>query len=141
MEVGRTSQPLTALLRPPTGRAQGQEPKRETQAAGAPAEVEQPRPLALPAEPRLAEEAKATGNQERSPVEELQQAVEELNAKVSESKQTQIKFTVDSESGSVIVQIVDKESEEVIRQIPPEEMVALRRRMAEMRGILFNAQG
>ena len=141
MEVGRTSQPLTALPRPPMAPAQGQEPKREAQATGAPAEGEQPRPLALPAEPRLAEETKAAENQEKTPVEELQQAVDELNAKVSESKQTQIKFTVDSESGSVIVQIVDKESEEVIRQIPPEEMVALRRRMAEMRGILFNAQG
>lgn len=52
---------------------------------------------------------------------------------------TELRFEVDSESKEVIVKIVDPENDEVIRQIPSEELLAIRNRMEDLVGVLYNA--
>lgn len=83
----------------------------------------------------------AQGVSEQSLEARVSEMVDELNTKLDESRQTRLRFSVDSESGVVIIQVVDKATEEVVRSIPPEEMIALKKRMTEMRGILFDHEG
>ncbi len=52
---------------------------------------------------------------------------------------TELRFEVDSKSKEVIVKIVDPSNDEVIRQIPSEELVAIRRRMEDLVGVLYKA--
>ena len=145
MEVARTgqAQPLPQSLRHGPSRA------GQAKGEGTPAKVE-----ATPASEQAREalapkgalavvaEAKQQEAEERQALsEDVLQTVKDLNAKFSSRKDPQIKFTVDAESGDVLVVIVDKETDEVIRQIPPKELVALRDRIAETRGVLFEARG
>lgn len=53
-----------------------------------------------------------------------------------DSSQDSLKVTVDAEHG-VVVRIVD-ESGKVVRQVPPEELVALSKRLGEVIGLLFD---
>ncbi|OGP15018.1 MAG: hypothetical protein A2052_04915 [Deltaproteobacteria bacterium GWA2_54_12] len=52
---------------------------------------------------------------------------------------TELRFEVDSDSKEVVVKIVDPENDEVIRQIPSEELLAIRKRMQDLVGVLYNA--
>ncbi|MBI2399730.1 MAG: flagellar protein FlaG [Deltaproteobacteria bacterium] len=52
---------------------------------------------------------------------------------------TELRFEVDSDSKEVIVKIVDPENDEVIRQIPSEELLAIRKRMKDLVGVLYDA--
>jgi len=40
-----------------------------------------------------------------------------------------LEFTVDDDTGSIVIKVVDPETKEVIRQIPPEELLKLARAM------------
>lgn len=57
----------------------------------------------------------------------------ELIKPISES----LEFTVDNDTGKVIVKMVDKETAQVIRQFPSEEMLALTRAMDKLQGLLI----
>jgi flagellar protein FlaG len=51
-----------------------------------------------------------------------------------------IKFSIDQDSGRTVVKVVDRETKDVIRQIPSEEMLelakALDRALGEPQGVL-----
>jgi flagellar protein FlaG len=68
--------------------------------------------------------------------ENLNEMVSELNNLVQELRR-ELQFSVDDENGGTVVKVIDKETDEVIRQIPSEEVVALRRRLEEMAGVIF----
>ncbi len=70
---------------------------------------------------------------------EISSAVDELNAAVQNSQRA-IQFSVDDESGDVIIKVVDAETDEIIRQIPPEEVVRLARQMEESAGGLLRTE-
>jgi uncharacterized FlaG/YvyC family protein len=53
-----------------------------------------------------------------------------------DSSEDRLKVSVDEKAG-VIVRIVDARGE-VVRQIPPDELIALSKRMGEMIGLLFD---
>lgn len=53
---------------------------------------------------------------------------------------TELRFEVDSDSKEVIVKIVDPANDEVIRQIPSEELVAIRKRMKDLVGVLYDVR-
>ncbi len=53
---------------------------------------------------------------------------------------TELRFEVDNESKETIVRIIDNETGELIRQIPSEEMLAIRARMEELIGVLYNSE-
>ena len=146
MEVRFTSQPIAPPrgqpARPPTSASAEERPEDQVtlspQAEEARAAAESTQPASPTAQAQ--EDVKTPSDEEMA--ESLQELVEEINDRlVTHTNQAQVVFQVDAGSGDVVIQVVDKESDEVIRQIPPEEVVALRERMAEMRGLLFDREG
>ncbi|TAJ94687.1 MAG: flagellar protein FlaG [Gammaproteobacteria bacterium] len=81
---------------------------------------------------------------ERPAPAEVRQAVSDLNSYV-QVLERDIVFSVDAASGKSIIRVVDAETGEVIRQIPPEEVVAVSRALAnsfqEITGLLLNDKG
>lgn len=55
---------------------------------------------------------------------ELDYAVNKLNEYIQNSRRD-LHFSVDKDSGRVVVKVIDSETREVIRQIPSEEVIAL----------------
>ncbi|MBI4949518.1 MAG: flagellar protein FlaG [Deltaproteobacteria bacterium] len=53
---------------------------------------------------------------------------------------TELRFEVDNESDEMIIKIIDPETKQVIRQIPSEELLAIRERMKDLIGVLYNAR-
>ena len=53
-------------------------------------------------------------------------------------KYTSLNFSVDESTQSLIVRVLDSSSGSIIRQIPPDEILALRRRLQAEAGILFD---
>jgi len=51
---------------------------------------------------------------------------------------THLAFSIDHDTGHVLLRIVDDKTNEVVRQIPPEEFVRIATRMAKMIGLLFD---
>ncbi len=63
-------------------------------------------------------------------VQEVQDYIDTLNIQLS--------FTIHEKTGDTVVRVLDRESGEVIRQLPPEELLALRDKLDELRGTLFD---
>ena len=61
---------------------------------------------------------------------EVQQYLEEV--------QIQLNFKVQEETGDMVVQIVNQQTGDVVRQIPPEQLLNLREKLEELRGVLFH---
>lgn len=49
-----------------------------------------------------------------------------------------LEFSMDAESGEMLVRVIDRATRQVIRQIPSEEMLAIARALDRMRGLLVN---
>jgi flagellar protein FlaG len=62
--------------------------------------------------------------------DDLKQAVSTLNDFVQNMQRT-LQFSLDKQSGVMVVKVVDAKSEKVIRQIPSEEAIKLARSVAE----------
>ncbi|MBB5016862.1 flagellar protein FlaG [Chitinivorax tropicus] len=70
-----------------------------------------------------------------TPVEELKKAADKLN-KVVNVYASELKFTVDEETGIDVVKVIDTQSKEVIRQIPSEEMLKIAESIEHLQGLL-----
>jgi flagellar protein FlaG len=62
--------------------------------------------------------------------DDLKQAVSKLNDYV-QNIQRDLQFSIDKESGTMVVKVIDTKSEKVIRQIPTEETLKLARSLVE----------
>jgi flagellar protein FlaG len=62
--------------------------------------------------------------------DDLKQAVGQLNDFV-QNMQRNLQFSIDKESGTMVVKVIDAKSEKVIRQIPSEETIKLARSLVE----------
>lgn len=71
--------------------------------------------------------------------DDLEQMVQEINREYS-IRNISLKFSVDDDSGSLIIKVLDTANEKIIRQIPPESILALRRRMRVLLGDIFDAE-
>lgn len=69
-------------------------------------------------------------------LEELRTAVEKIQEFVS-STASDIKFSIDEDSGETVVKVVDRETQEVIRQIPSQEMLDLAQALDKLQGLLI----
>jgi len=49
----------------------------------------------------------------------------------------ELKFSVDKDSGDMVIKVIDQETDEVVREIPSEEVVRLRKRLKEAEGVIF----
>ncbi|MGD9823519.1 flagellar protein FlaG [Desulfobacter sp.] len=70
----------------------------------------------------------------RKDVEEMVEALEDF----ANTVQTRLNFTIDDGTEDVVVKIMDKETDEVIKQFPAEEILELREKMQDLRGLLFS---
>jgi flagellar protein FlaG len=66
----------------------------------------------------------------------LQAAVEKMQKFVSMAA-SDIKFSVDEDSGVTVVKVIDRETKDVIRQIPSEEMLDLAQALDKLQGLLI----
>lgn len=55
-----------------------------------------------------------------------------------DSLSIQLSFTIRDTTGEMVVSVLDRETGDVIRQLPPEELLDLRDRLNELRGVLFD---
>lgn len=106
------------------------------QASNSPSGVSRPAPVPVRATgdvavQKPAPEAQAEAQQQPVNREELTSALRQLSSHV-QNVQRNLNFSIDEDSGRMVVKVIDAESEEVIRQIPPEEMLAVARRLREL---------
>lgn len=64
--------------------------------------------------------------------EDVQQYLEDLNIQLS--------FKVHDKTGELVVQVLNRDTGDVVRQIPPENLIKLREKLEELRGVLFNGK-
>jgi len=67
----------------------------------------------------------------------IEGAVSDLNM-LAQKMRRELQFSVEKDSGELVVKIIDKETDEVVRQIPPEVLLELRKRMTEAAGAIFS---
>ncbi|MDK2791827.1 MAG: flagellar protein FlaG [Deferribacteres bacterium] len=84
------------------------------------------------AQKNVAERRQPSEEQVKSAVEDLNNALQNLNVKRQ--------FVVDNEVDKVIVKVIDSDEKEVIRQIPSEEAIKLSKNIKEMLGLLFDSK-
>ena len=71
-------------------------------------------------------------------IQEIEGLSEELNSYMDDL-QTSLGFSIHEEIDNlVVVEIKNRETGELIRQIPPEELLTIREKMAELTGLLFD---
>ena len=87
--------------------------------------------------PRVVTQAPVQQQQKPEPTpQQLQQAVQAINRKLSDS--TSLEFSVDQNSHTTIVKVMDKDSGELIRQIPSEAALAIAESIGEFqKGMLL----
>ena len=67
---------------------------------------------------------------------------EQLNQAIKATKDfvgpinSSLDFSVDEDTGSVVVKVIDKETKEVIRQFPSEEMLSIAKALDSIKGLL-----
>lgn len=85
-----------------------------------------------PTEPAMGEKAKLTPT-------EVVEIVQKANKALMDNA-SNLKFTVDKDSGARVVQLVDRETQEVLRQIPSVEMLKIAKAIEKMQGVLVSTQ-
>ena len=68
---------------------------------------------------------------------ELESAVERV-AGALQTRASELRFAIDSDSGKAIVRITDQKTGEMIRQIPSVELMEIARSLDRMQGLLFS---
>ena len=67
---------------------------------------------------------------------QLKESTEKLN-KFVQGYASELKFSVDEDSGIGLVKVIDTQSKEVIRQLPSEEVVAIAQSIEKLQGLLL----
>ncbi|QHJ13563.1 hypothetical protein FX988_03829 [Paraglaciecola mesophila] len=97
------------------------------------ASIEQAKEILLTADKELDEALQP--NQQN-----LEEAISEVNEFV-QTRNKQLNFSVDDDSGKQVVKVTDSDSGDVIRQIPTEEVLNLSRRIKELQMDVGSAVG
>lgn len=69
--------------------------------------------------------------------QEMEAAVNNLNKVIASSLQS-IQFSMDKESGRVVVKVLDTETKQVLRQIPNPEVLAISKNLARLQGLFVS---
>jgi flagellar protein FlaG len=67
------------------------------------------------------------------------QVAEQIKSFLQETADVELNFHKD-ESGKMVVRVLDRSTGKVVRQIPPENLVKVRDKLEELRGILFDGK-
>jgi uncharacterized FlaG/YvyC family protein len=73
-------------------------------------------------------------------VDDMRQTAEKANAYMNQAD-THLQFTVDNQTGHVVISVINSDTNQVIRQIPPEALSRFASRITQMKGLLFEASG
>ena len=65
----------------------------------------------------------------------MQSSIDALNEFIK-PQNTSLEFSIDDESGTVVVKVTDKETKEVIKQFPSEEALELAKALDKLKGLL-----
>ncbi|MDR0577049.1 MAG: flagellar protein FlaG [Candidatus Accumulibacter sp.] len=68
--------------------------------------------------------------------EELDEATEKIQEFVN-TVASEIKFSIDEDSGRTVVKVIDRSTQEVIRQIPSQEVLDLAQALDKLQGLLI----
>jgi len=88
---------------------------------------------------KQAEQAAALSSTSEHQRDMLEKMVEEINREYA-SRNISLKFSVDSDTGSLIIRVMDTTNDKVIRQIPPDVVLSIRQRMRSLLGDIFDAE-
>ena len=83
---------------------------------------------------------KVTGAKKKMIDNEL---LEKIVAKLSHqfrNTYTSLNFSIDDATKSLVVKVIESHTEKVIRQIPPDEVLAIRERIQELLGAIFDKE-
>jgi flagellar protein FlaG len=69
----------------------------------------------------------------------LKEAVDTINRKLQDSSQG-LRFSVDNDSGRVVVRVVDTATDQTIRQIPSEVAIEISQSLEKLQGLLVRQQ-
>lgn len=85
----------------------------------------------------------ARGNPPQPPpaASERIEALRDEIGKMLRASHSSVQLSFDKDLHRIIAKIVDDETGEVIRQYPPAEMLAVMKRLQELRGMLFDKKG
>jgi len=90
-------------------------------------------------------QAKRDGNAEPSvqtlSTAELSELATDVQKNMNIIHNVNLKFSVNKESGRIMVTVTDEATGEVIREIPPEEIVRFAEKFDEMVGMIFDKRG
>ncbi len=90
-----------------------------------------------------------TGEREMAPVvqplaktgdvkpEQVKEAVDQIQ-KFTQTLTQNLKFSIDEDTGKMVIKIVDAQTQEVIRQMPSEEAIKIASALGKIQGLLFN---
>jgi flagellar protein FlaG len=67
---------------------------------------------------------------------ELDTAIEKIQQFVNTAA-SDIKFSIDEDSGRTVVKVIDRETQDVIRQIPSQEILDLAQALGKLQGLLI----
>lgn len=71
--------------------------------------------------------------------EALEQALEDVRNAI-QPVASELAFSIDDDSGRVLVKIVDSQTDEVIKQIPSEEMLRISKALDKLQGLLVKQE-
>jgi len=72
---------------------------------------------------------------------ELSELVSDVQKNVNIIHNVDLQFSVNKDSGRIMVTVTDKDTGEVIREIPPSEIVKFAEKFDEMVGMIFDQKG
>ena len=96
----------------------------------------QPQAPASPAQPSAAQPPKNASQPEPS-IDQLKQTVDQINQNI-QLVNKDIQFSVDQQSGRVVVKVVDTQNNQVIRQIPSKETLAIAEALGKLQGLIIH---
>lgn len=71
--------------------------------------------------------------------EAVEAAVEEANQALV-STALSVRFSVEGDTGQIVVRLMDQDTGEVVRQIPSEDQLAISARLRELLGVFFDSR-
>jgi flagellar protein FlaG len=71
--------------------------------------------------------------------QQISSAVKDISS-FFQAEQRSLAFSLDTDSGQLVMQIRDIKTNELIRQIPGEDVLKLAKRLDDLTGVLFKAQ-
>ncbi|MCC6916200.1 flagellar protein FlaG [Nitrosomonas sp.] len=71
--------------------------------------------------------------------EQVKEAVDQIQ-QFTQTLTQNLKFSIDEDTGKMVIKIVDAQTQEVIRQMPSEEAIKIASALGKIQGLLFNGQ-